>query len=127
MKRSSQRISPFRRYTAIASCLLFLLFLSLSQPHRVHHFFENIGHRHHAGDVDADGHDHGPNRTKPAHSDCAVQSATQNCHLGQAALAQLPSVESQVELFHPQTGQWVDFFTAFPFLQRAPPKDTRLA
>jgi hypothetical protein len=124
MSKPSKSTSPLRRFTALASCSLFLLFLSVSQPHRVHHFFEGLHHLHDETQVDSDNHDHGQNRTKPAQTDCAVQSAAQNCHLGQAELVELPFVESHLESFHPQTSQWVDLFTAFPFLQRAPPKDT---
>jgi hypothetical protein len=124
MTKSSKRASSFRRFTALASCSLLLLFLSFSQPHRVHHFFEGLGHLHNETQVDSEHHDHGQNRTKPAQTDCAVQSVAQNCHLGQAQLVRLPFVESLLQSFHPQTSQWVDLFTAFPFLQRAPPKDT---
>ncbi len=127
MTKSPKRVSSFRRFTALVSCSLFLLFLSLSQPHRVHHFFESLGHTHDETGVDSDHHDHDQDRTKPAQTDCVVQSVAQNCHLGQAELTGLPFVESPLQSFHPQTSQWVDVFTAFPFLQRAPPKDTHLS
>ncbi len=127
MTKPSEGTSPLHRFTALASCSLFLLFLSFSQPHRVHHFFEGLGHLHDETQVDSEHHDHDQNRTKPAQTDCAVQSVAQNCHLGQAELVALPFVESHLESFRPQTSQWIDLFTAFPFFQRAPPKDTLLS
>jgi hypothetical protein len=127
MTKPSGGTSPIHRFTALASCSLFLLFLSFSQPHRVHHFFEGLGHLHDETRVDSEHHDHDQSRTKPAQNDCAVQSVAQNCHLGQAELVALPFVESHLESFRPQTSQWIDLFTAFPFFQRAPPKDTLLS
>jgi cytochrome P450 len=124
MKESPKRTAAFRRCIAFTLSSLFLLFLSVSQPHRVHHLFEAHGHSHDETQVDSENHDHGQDQTKPAQTDCVVQSVAQNCHLGQAELVELPFVESHLQSFHPRTSQWVDLFTAFPFLQRAPPKDT---
>jgi hypothetical protein len=124
MKKSPKRTGAFRRCIALALSSLFLLFLSLSQPHRVHHLFEGYTHSHDEPQVDSDSHDHGQDQTKPAQTDCVVQSVMQNCHLGQVELVNLPFVESHLESFHPQASQWVDLFTSFPFFQRAPPKET---
>ena len=124
MKESPKRTTTCRRWIALTLSSLFLLFLSVSQPHRVHHFFEVYTHSHDKPEVDSENHDHGDDQTKPAQPDCAVQSVAQNCHLGQAALVPLPVIESHSESFEPQTNQWVDLFTSFPFFQRAPPKDT---
>ena len=124
MKKPPKRTTGFRRFIALALSSSFLLFLSLSQPHRVHHLFEALGHSHDDPQVDSENQDHGQDQTKPAQPDCAVQSVAQNCHLGQAALVALPFIESHSESFEPQTNQWVDLFTSFSFFQRAPPKDT---
>ena len=124
MKPPSGRASPVVRGAAISFAALFLLFLSVSQPHRVHHFFESYAHSHSKPEVDAENHDHGDDQTKPAQPDCAVQSVAQNCHLGQAELVALPFIESHLESFEPQTNQWVDLFTSSSFFQRAPPRDT---
>ena len=124
MKESPKRTTTCRRWIALTLSSLFLLFLSVSQPHRVHHFFEVYTHSHDKPEVDSENHDHGDDQTKPAQPDCAVQSVAQNCHLGQAALVPLPVIESHSESFEPQTNQWVDLFTSFSFFQRAPPKDT---
>jgi hypothetical protein len=124
MKPPSGKASPIARGAAIIFAAFFLLFLSLSQPHRVHHFFEGHTHSHDEPQVDSDNHDHGEGQTRPVQTNCAVQSVAQNCHLGQAELVALPFIESYLESFHPQTGPWVDSFAFFPFLRRAPPKDT---
>ena len=127
MKKSPERNSAFRRWIAFGSGSLFLLFLSLSEPHRVHHLFESFGHPRNETQVDSDNRDHGRDQTKPTQANCALQSVAQNCHLGQVELVDLPFVESHLESFDPQTNRWVDLFTSFPFLQRAPPKDTLLS
>src|SRR5262245_30681600 len=124
MRPSSGRVSPITRSAAISFAALFLLFLSVSQPHRVHHFFEDYAHSHSKPEVDSENHDHSDDQTRPAQPDCAVQSLAQNCHLGQAELVVLPVIESHSESFEPQTNQWVDLFTSFSFFQRAPPKNT---
>jgi hypothetical protein len=127
MKQSHQGTRALRRCIALALSSVFLLFLSLSQPHRVHHFFEGHSHSHDESRANSDDHRHGQDQTNPAQTECVVQSVAQNCHLGQAALVELPFVEARLESFDPQTNQWVDLFTSFSFLQRAPPRDTLLS
>jgi hypothetical protein len=107
MKVLPKRPVAFRRCIALALSSLFLLFLSLSQPHRVHHFFQRLGHAHGDTQVDSDNHDHAQDQSKPAQTDCAVQSVAQNCHLGQAELAALPFIEWHLESFEPQTNHRV--------------------
>jgi hypothetical protein len=127
MKPSSGRVSLIARGAVIIFAALFLLFLSFSQPHRVHHFFEGHVHSHDKPQVDSDNHDHGEDQTKPVQTNCAVQSVAQNCQLGQVDLVQLPFTESLAESFHPQASPWIDSFAFFPFLQRAPPPATLLS
>jgi hypothetical protein len=127
MKLSSERVSPVTRGAAIGFAALFLLFLSLSQPHRVHHFFERYSHSDDTPEVDSENHDHGEDQTKPVQSNCALQSVAQNCQLGQIDLVKLPFTESVVESFHPPSAPWVDSFAFLPFLQRAPPSVTLLS
>jgi len=124
MNESPKRVSAFRRCTVLALGSLFLLFLSLSQPHRVHHFFEGLGHPHDETQVDSDNHEQDRDQTKPAQANCVLQSVAQNCQLGQVELVELRFVESLLEAFQPKATPWVDSFTSFPFFQRAPPKDT---
>jgi hypothetical protein len=116
-----KRTSASSRFLALALSLAFLLFLSLSQPHRVHHFFEGHHHSHDSSRADSDNHHEDPRPTNPAQTQCAVQSVTQSCQIGQVELIQLAFLESHAESFHPHPRLWVDSFTAFSFFQRAPP------
>src|SRR5215813_4644148 len=126
MKKSRKRTGPFRRCIALALSSLFLLFLSFSQPHRVHHFFEGYGYPHYETQVDSDNHhhDHDQDQTKPAQTDCVLQSVAQNCQLRQVELVGLRLVESLFDALQPTATTWVDLFTFFPFFQRAPPTET---
>jgi hypothetical protein len=100
-----------------------LLFLSLSQPHRVHHFFESHVHSH--DNSHGDSHRHSQRQNKPAQADCVVQSVAQNCHLGQNPLLALPFVELHFKPLEPRKNPTIDLFPSFSVLQRAPPKDTQ--
>jgi hypothetical protein len=124
MKVLPKRPVAFRRCIAFALSSLFLLFLSLSQPHRVHHFFQRLGHTHDDTQVDSDNHDHAQDQTKPAQTDCVLQSVAQNCQLGQVELVGLRFVESLFDALQPTATTWVDLFSSFPFFQRAPPRET---
>src|SRR5262245_35198869 len=124
MKKSPDRVSPLRRCTALALGSLFVLFLSFSQPHRVHHFFESLDHTHAATQFDSENNNHDQDQTKPAQTDCVLQSVAQNCQLGQIELVELRFVESLFDALQPRATTWVDLFTSFPFFQRAPPKET---
>ncbi len=121
MKSPSGKVSPIARGATISVAALFLLFLSLSQPHKVHHFFERYTHSHDKPEVDSENHHHGEEQSKPIQSNCAVQSAAQNCQLGQVDFVKAPFIEFAVESFHPPSAPWVDSFAFLPFLQRAPP------
>ena len=116
-----KRTSASSRFLALALSSSFLLFLSLSQPHRVHHFFEGKHRSHDSSRADSDNHHEDPRPTNPAQTQCAVQSVTKSCQIGQVELVRLAFVESQVESFHPHPRSWVNSFTAFSFFQRAPP------
>jgi hypothetical protein len=108
---------------------LFVLFLTVSAPHRVHHIFEQPppvaqkyfhGHDHEAGDKDhSRGHDHeSPN---PRHSDCALQSVAQNTHISSAQLIEVPFLEIALVRNPDRRIVASSFFDASPFSQRAPP------
>jgi hypothetical protein len=106
---------------AISFAVLFLLFLSLSQPHRVHHFFEGHTHSHDEGEADSEHGHHGTDQTKPVQTNCAVQSVIQNCHLGEIDLLQLRFTGVTAASLHPPLSPWVDSVALIPFLRRAPP------
>jgi hypothetical protein len=127
MRPRSGRVSPIARGAATTVAVFFLLFLSLSQPHRVHHFFEGLTHSHDEHQVDSEHHDHGNNQTTPVQPDCVFQSVVQNCHPAQVEQVALRLIESHPETFYPQAISWVDLFYFFSSLQRAPPKDTLLS
>jgi hypothetical protein len=123
MKKLPERTAAFSRFFALSLSSTFVLFLSLSQPHRVHHSFESHSHSHDETHVDSQSHDHGgESPIQPAEPNCVIQSVTKNSQVGQVELAKSPFVESDVPSFDPQKSPWVDSFTFFSFLQRAPPK-----
>jgi hypothetical protein len=120
----------FRSICALGIVSLFVLFLTASAPHRVHHFFEQlqfpVAHKHsHGHDHDAadTAHRHAPDHDspKPQHSDCVVQSVAQNSHVSSVQLIEVPFLE--IALAHkPDPGIVASsFFDASPFSQRAPP------
>jgi hypothetical protein len=109
---------------------LFVLFLTASTPHRVHHFFEKVSlpkaenhshaHHHHAADK---GHDHGDDRESPPpqQSDCAMQSAAQNGHLASVQFIEVPFLQISLAR-NPDRGVIATkSFNPSPFSQRAPP------
>jgi hypothetical protein len=116
----------FRSICAVGIVSLFVLFLTASAPHRVHHFFEQpqfpVVHEH-AHDAAEAAHSHGPDHdsSKPQHSDCAIQSLAQNSHVSSVQLIEVPFLE--IALAH-KPDPWTvasSFFDASPFSQRAPP------
>jgi hypothetical protein len=124
MKKLLKRTSTFDRFLALGLSSTFVLFLSLSQPHRVHHSFKSHSHSHDVTHVDSESHDHGGGTPlQPTPNNCVVQSVTQNFQIGQVELVKLPFVESHVQSFDPQKSPWVDSFTFFSFLERAPPSN----
>ena len=115
---------------ALGIVSLFVLFLTASAPHRVHHFFEqpqfpvadkhSHGHDHDtAGAADRQAADH--DSPKPQHSDCAIQSLAQNSHVSSVQLIEVPFLE--IALAHKPDPKIVasSYFDAAPFSQRAPP------
>jgi hypothetical protein len=114
----------FRSICALGIVSLFVLFLTASAPHRVHHSFEQpqfpVAHDHDAADK-AHSHGHDQDSPKPQQSDCAVQLVAQNSHVSSVQLIAVPFLE--IALAHkPDLGIIASsFFDASPFSQRAPP------
>ena len=118
-----------RSICAVGIISLFVLFLTASAPHRVHHIFEQPppvaqkhfhGHDHEANDKDhSRGHDH--DSPKPQHSDCALQSVAQNTHISYAQLIEVPFLEIAHVRNPDRRIVASSFFDASPFSQRAPP------
>jgi hypothetical protein len=112
----------FRSICGLGIVSLFVLFLTASAPHRVHHFFEQsqfpVAHDHDAADKP---HSHGQDSPKPQQSDCAVQSVAQNSHISSVQLIAVPFLEIALA-YKPDPGIIASsFFDASPFSQRAPP------
>jgi hypothetical protein len=122
-------INPLRQFsatyrcTAAALCALFVVFLIAIQPHRVHHFFDALNHAHANTIIAEENCEHHHDQTVPAQTRCVIQSAAQNSHLGQVQLVQIPFVESAFETKNAELTQWIQYFSFYPFLRRAPPID----
>jgi hypothetical protein len=118
-----RQFSATSRCTAAALCVVFVVFLMAIQPHRVHHFFDALNHTH-ATTINAEGDcEHHHSQTVPAQTQCVIYSASQNSHLGQVQLVQIPFVEWAFETRKTQLTQWNQYFSFYPFLRRAPPID----
>ena len=120
----------FRSICALGIVSLFVLFLTVSAPHRVHHFFEQpqfpVAESIPTATImtpptrlTATATDH--DSPKPQHSDCAMQSVAQNSHISSVQLIEVPFLE--IALAHKPDPRIVasSFFDASPFSQRAPP------
>lgn len=119
-----------RSICAVGIISLFVLFLTASAPHRVHHIFEQSAFpaedtHAHANDHDLDDatHSHGQDHDspKPLHSDCALQSVAQNSHVSSAQLIEVPFLEIARPCDPDRRVAAASFFDASPFSQRAPP------
>ena len=109
-----------RRFT-LAFSALFVLALAIAQPHRVHHFFEDIEHPHDHGNADSSHDDHSKAPAKASQTECVVQAVSQHCSAIPVAVAQIPIIASAVNAQLPVLRRWVYHFSLSPFLQRAPP------
>ena len=109
-----------RRFT-LAFSALFVLVLATSQPHRVHHFFEDIDRAHHHDESDSNHDEHSKGPAKAPQTECVVQAVSQHCSAIPVAVAQIPIIATADKAYRPVLRRWVYHFSAFPFLQRAPP------
>ena len=117
----------FRSICALGIVSLFVLFLTASAPHRVHHFFEQpqfpVAHEHAHDDRRRDSQPRAmiTIRLSPNTATARSQSVAQNSHISSAQLIEVPFLE--IALAHkPDPGIVASsFFDASPFSQRAPP------
>lgn len=123
MLTSVRKFSATCRCTAVVSSALFVVFLVVTQPHRVHHFFEFLNHTHSDSIVAGDDCEHGHDEHAPAQTHCVIQSAAHNSHLGQVQLVQIPFVESAFETRNAEPTQRIQHVSFHAFLRRAPPAD----
>jgi hypothetical protein len=87
MLNAPGKSSVMRRHLHLSAALSFLLFLIASEPHRVHHFFEqfpNPGTSTAHADEHSDGaqhsHDKDQDRSRSQQNDCVVLSVAQHAH-----------------------------------------------
>jgi len=127
---SGRHISTFKRGLSLPAAVSLLLFLVLSAPHRVHHFFERFTSPQAIGLANAGVHDHGDSRHEnhspvpaPAsqQNDCAVLAATQNTHSLAALSFDLTIFAATVEHTHKDATHSAFSFDPSPCTQRAPP------
>src|SRR5262249_11658191 len=116
-------MNPFSRSRRLARCstlafsVLFVLALAAAQPHRVHHFLEDIDHEHHHGNTESSHDDH----SKPPRTECVVQAVSQHCSAIPVAIEKIILIATAGEAYRPVLRRWIYHFFSSPFLQRAPP------
>jgi hypothetical protein len=128
---SGKHISSFKRGLSLPAAVSLLLFLVLSAPHRVHHFFERFTSPQSIGLANASVHDHSDSRPEnrspvptPAaqQNDCAVLAATQNAHSLAALSFDLTIFTAAVEHTQMNSTDSAFSFNFAPRSQRAPPR-----
>ena len=118
---------------AVGIVSLFVIFLAVSAPHRVHHFFEKLpftaadtrshAQDHHYDEAGRKGHSHGEERgtSEPQQADCVMQSVAQQSHISSVQLIEIPFLE----VVSPRNAGYRIIISASfnpsPFSQRAPP------
>jgi hypothetical protein len=115
------KVLELKRCFALAISALFVLLLVASQPHRVHHFFEDIDRAHSHEEADSNHDEHSKAPAKAPQTECVVQAVSQHCSAIPVAVAQIPIIASAVNAQLPVLRRWVYHFSSSPFLQRAPP------
>lgn len=96
-------------YLSLIATSSFALFLMVSQPHRVHHFFEehaaadrSKSHSHDHTEP-SDHHDH-DGKTQPQAPDCVLHTAAQHAHATLFELAAIQSVgQTHLDWYAPVT------------------------
>src|SRR5215470_3342795 len=109
-----------KRHFALAFLTLFSLALAIAQPHRVHHFFEDIDHEHNH-DATEESKDHHSAPAKGPQTECVVQAVIQHCSATSVFVAKIPLIAIATDVYPLVLTRWVYHFSLSPFLQRAPP------
>jgi hypothetical protein len=137
-----RRRSYFRSVCSLAVVSLFILFLTSTAPHRVHHIFENLSHSdetigsrdpynqqpaatdtHQRAD-DSHGGTTNPknNHKKSSKPDCIAESVSQHAHL---SIVEVSAIALSAAEFDGQSHPTVLSFVSFnpsPCTERAPPR-----
>jgi hypothetical protein len=125
-----REISAFKRSLCLQAALSLLLFLVISAPHRVHHFFdefrspqadhgESTETHNHATNNNHENRHKSPPASKPA--DCFVLSVAQNVHGLSASPLDLPVIEQTFARKDDGSPRITSSFDPSPCSQRAPP------
>jgi hypothetical protein len=127
---NGRHISTFKRSLSLQAAVSLLLFLVLSAPHRVHHFFEQFAAPQTTEIVSTNVHDHGDSRHEnnspvppptSRQTDCVVLAATQNTHSLAALSFDLTIFTAAVEHTQIDSIDSAFSFNFAPRSQRAPP------
>jgi hypothetical protein len=120
-----------QRAFSLSVAAAFWVFLVVSAPHRVHHFFEQfpateqrVGHAHahaHADGSQHRHHDHHDSRPKQQ-NDCVVLTVAQNVHASLVQVFDFAVIASAVARYGESLVTAVSSFNPSPFSQRAPPQ-----
>jgi hypothetical protein len=110
-----------KRRFALGISALFVLALTIAQPHRVHHFFEDIDRAHHHGEADSNHDNHSKAPVKAPQTECVVQAVSQHCSAVPVVITKIQIIATAARVYRPVSSNWIYYFSAFPFLQRAPP------
>jgi hypothetical protein len=125
-----KQISTSKRGSCLFVAVSLLLFLILSAPHRVHHFFEQFPSQRSTGLEASTFHDHGDSRHEnhspvptptSQQSDCLILTATQNAHALAASLFDLSIFSIAVKRAQIDSSYSASSFNPSPRSQRAPP------
>src|SRR5437762_564688 len=102
-KVSRLQMNPLKlkRGLALGISALFVLAFTASQPHRVHHFFEDTEHAHHHSEADSNHKHDSKAPAKTDHTECVVQTVSQHCSAITVELATLPIIAAGIKIFHP--------------------------
>jgi len=110
-----------KRSLALGISALFVLVLITSQPHRVHHVFEQIDHARHDPETPSKHHNDSKGPDKAPQTECVVRAVAQDCSALPVTLATIPIIPIAGQTNHPVLRRWIYRFVSSPFLQRAPP------
>jgi hypothetical protein len=119
MNTPAGRACTIGRASSLLFSFLFLLFLGLSQPHRVHHSFEQQPPAHAEDHEDGNSHDDG--RSQPLKTDCIVFSFAKNCHFGSVQSGEILFVLLTRKAPEWRARAWNHAIDFTSFLPRAPP------
>jgi hypothetical protein len=121
MVGTGRKSSAVCRCVSIITAFLFPLFLLIAQPHRVHHFFDDLSESHCAAGAADKACRHHSDQKLPAQTHCAIQSSAQNSHLSHVPFVQVVFIEASFEFFDNNLIPHLQHFSFSPFLGRAPP------